>query len=100
MRHPLEHVGYLATPLDLVRIFAHRGRKAVMFCAFEIIGGQFCVAGQSLNSHLSHYGFVSTIAMAMSWIFFPAFNAISTTTGMYLPSPCDFRSETVPSRMM
>jgi len=28
VRHPLEHVGYLAKPLDLVRLFCHRGRKA------------------------------------------------------------------------
>ena len=40
MRHPLEHVGYLAKPLDLVRIFCHRGREAIMFGAFEKVGGQ------------------------------------------------------------
>ena len=31
MRHLLEHVGYLAKPLDLARIFRHRGREAIMF---------------------------------------------------------------------
>jgi hypothetical protein len=40
VRHPLEHLGYLAKPLDLVRIFCHRGREAIMFCAFEKVGGQ------------------------------------------------------------
>jgi hypothetical protein len=40
MRHPLEHLGYLAKPLDLVRIFCHRGREAIIFCAFEKVGGQ------------------------------------------------------------
>ena len=40
MRHLLEHVGYLAKPLDLVRVFCHRGREAIMFCAFEKVGGQ------------------------------------------------------------
>jgi hypothetical protein len=40
MRHPLEHVGYLTKPLDLKRIFGHRGREAIMFCAFEKVGGQ------------------------------------------------------------
>jgi hypothetical protein len=39
MRHSLEHVGYLAKPLDLVRIFRHRSREAIMFCAFEKVGG-------------------------------------------------------------
>ena len=64
MRHLLEHVGYLAKPLDLVRIFCHRGREAIMFCAFEKVGGhvpgmrtaQFALLGQSLNSHRSRYG--------------------------------------------
>jgi hypothetical protein len=40
MRHPLEHVGYLAKPLDLARIFCHRGREAIIFCAFQKVGGQ------------------------------------------------------------
>jgi hypothetical protein len=40
MRHPLEQVGYLAKSLDLVRILCHRGREAVIFCAFNKVGGQ------------------------------------------------------------
>jgi hypothetical protein len=39
MRHLLEHMGYLAKPFDLVRIFCHRGREAIIFCAFEKVGG-------------------------------------------------------------
>lgn len=38
MRRLLEHVGYLAKPLDLARIFCHRGREAIMYCAFEKVG--------------------------------------------------------------
>jgi hypothetical protein len=40
MRHPLEHVGYFAKPFDLVRIFRHRGREAIIFGAFEKVGDQ------------------------------------------------------------
>jgi hypothetical protein len=39
MRHLLEHVSYLAKPLDLACIFCHRGREAIMSCAFEKVGG-------------------------------------------------------------
>jgi hypothetical protein len=40
MRHPLEHLGYLAKPPDLARVFCHRGRETIIFCAFEKVGGQ------------------------------------------------------------